>query len=288
MTKAAAKTSADPVSIIAMEQSFPKNQRIIEDNLALKILPLSLRLVTRVMRIGFIRNWLINYSEKLTPGIWGGILCRKRYINDRLEDVADQIDGVVNIGAGLDTRVYTIESISKLPIWELDQNIIIEAKQARLTRILGSIPVNVRNVGIDLDHEDINQILEKNGYSDDDKIFFILEGLTQYLEEKSVVKIFDFLSHAHSGSKITFTYVLKDFIEGNNLYGMEEVYKRFVKSGVWLFGMDPNLWPQFLDKYGWRIIEDTGSEDLINKYIKPTGRIFAATDIERIIYAEKI
>jgi O-methyltransferase involved in polyketide biosynthesis len=96
MTKAAAKTSADPISIVAMEQSFPKNQRIIEDDLALQILPLSLRLVTRVMRIGFIRDWLINYSEKITPGIWGGILCRKRYINDRLNEVTDQTEGVVN------------------------------------------------------------------------------------------------------------------------------------------------------------------------------------------------
>jgi methyltransferase (TIGR00027 family) len=288
MTKAAAKTSADPISIVAMEQSFPKNQRIIEDDLALQILPLSLRLITRVMRIGFIRDWLINYSEKITPGIWGGILCRKRYINDRLIEVADHTEGVVNIGAGLDTRLYTIKSVSKLPIWELDQNIIIKAKQARLTRILGSIPDNIRNIGIDLDHENINQTLEKNGYSNDKMIFFILEGLTQYLEEKRIVKIFEFLSHAHSGSKITFTYVKKDFVEGNNIYGMEEIYKRFVESKVWLFGMDTDQWPQFLDKYGWRMIEDIGSEDLLNKYIKPTGRIFASTDIERIIYAEKI
>jgi methyltransferase (TIGR00027 family) len=192
------------------------------------------------------------------------------------------------IGAGFDTRLYTIKSISKLPIWELDQNIIIKAKQARLTQIFGSIPDNIRNIGIDLDHEDINQTLEKNGYSNEKKIFFILEGLTQYLEEKSIIKIFEFLSHAHSGSKITFTYVKKDFIEGNNVYGMEEIYKRFVESKVWLFGMDPNLWPQFLDKYGWRMIENIGSEDLLNKYIKPTGRIFASTDIERIIYAKKI
>ena len=267
MTKAAAKTSADPISIVAMEQSFPKNQRIIEDDLALQILPLSLRLVTRVMRIGFIRDWLINYSEKSTPGIWGGILCRKRYINDRLNEAADQIGGIVNIGAGLDTRLYTIKSVSKLPIWELDQNIIIKAKQARLTRILGSIPDNIKNIGIDLDHENINQTLEKNGYSNDNKIFFILEGLTQYLEEKSIIKIFEFLSHAHSGSKITFTYVKKDFIEGNNICGMEEIYKRFVESKVWLFGMDPNQWPQFLDKYGWRMVEDIGSEDLLNKLL---------------------
>ena len=69
MTKAAAKTSADPISIVAIEQSFPKDQRIVVDDLALQILPLSVRIVTRVMEIGFIRDWLINYTEKITPGI---------------------------------------------------------------------------------------------------------------------------------------------------------------------------------------------------------------------------
>ncbi len=248
MTEAAAKTSADPMSIVAMEQSFPKDQRIVDDNLAIQILPLSIRIVTRVTEIGFIRDWLINYTEKITPGIWGGILCRKRYINDKLNDMSDQIDGVVNIGAGLDTRVYSLNSISELPIWELDQNIIIKHKQNRLTQILGTIPGNVNIIGIDFDHEDICKVLEKNGYSNDKRIFFIGEAVTQYLEEKSIRMIFDFLSHAYKGSKIVFTYVRKDFLDGNNMYGMDEVYKRFVETGTWKFGMDPESWPQFLER----------------------------------------
>ena len=288
MTKAAAKTSADPISIVAMEQSFPKDQRIVVDDLALQILPLSVRIVTRVMEIGFIRDWLINYTEKITPGIWGGILCRKRYINDKLNDMSDQIDGVVNLGAGLDTRVYKLNLISKLPIWELDQDVIINSKQTRLTKIFGSFPENVHTIGIDFDHEDVGKVLEKDGYSIDKKIFFIWEAVTQYLEEKSVRIIFDFLSHANNSSKIVFTYIRKDFLDGNNMYGMEEIYKRFVETGTWKFGMDPESWPQFLKEYGWRILEDVGGEDLEERYVKPTGRIFVSTAIERLIFAEKI
>ena len=288
MTKAAAKTSADPISIVAMEQSFPKDQRIVVDDLALQILPLSVRIVTRVMEIGFIRDWLINYTEKITPGIWGGILCRKRYINDKLNDMSDQIDGVVNLGAGLDTRVYKLNLISKLPIWELDQDVIINSKQTRLTKIFGSFPENVHTIGIDFDHEDVGKVLEKDGYSIDKKIFFIWEAVTQYLEEKSVRIIFDFLSHANNSSKIVFTYIRKDFLDGNNMYGMEEIYKRFVETGTWKFGMDPESWPQFLEEYGWRIVEDVGGEDLEVRYVKPTGRIFVSTAIERLIFAEKI
>ena len=72
------------------------------------------------MRFGFIRNWVINYSEKTNPGIWGGILCRKRYIKDKLNEMSSQIDGVVNLGAGFDILVYNLDSISNLTIWELD------------------------------------------------------------------------------------------------------------------------------------------------------------------------
>ena len=288
MTKAAAKTSADPISIVAIEQSFPKDQRIVVDDLALQILPLSVRIVTRVMEIGFIRDWLINYTEKITPGIWGGILCRKRYINDKLNDMSDQIDGVVILGAGLDTRVYKLNLISKLPIWELDQDVIINSKQTRLTKIFGSFPENVHTIGIDFDHEDVGKVLEKDGYSIDKKIFFIWEAVTQYLEEKSVRIIFDFLSHANNSSKIVFTYIRKDFLDGNNMYGMGEIYKRFVETGTWKFGMDPESWPQFLEEYGWRIVEDVGGEYLEERYVKPTGRIFASTAIERLIFAEKI
>jgi methyltransferase (TIGR00027 family) len=288
MTEAAAKTSTGPTFVVAIEQSFPKDLRIIDDDLAFQIMPLSYRIFTRVMRIGFIRDWMINWYEKNVPGTWGGMLCRKRYINDKLNNMAHQIDGVVNLGAGLDTRVYTLDSISKLPIWELDQDIVIKNKEKRLTQIFGTIPDNVKNVGIDFDHEDIGVILKRFGYSSDKKIFFIWEAVTQYLEEESVRRMFDFLSHAQSGSKIAFTYVRKDFIEGQRMYGMEFFYKREVLNKTWIFGLDPKSWPQFLEDYGWRIIEDIGGDDLAEKYVKPTGRKFATTPIERMIFAEKI
>jgi len=240
------------------------------------------------MQIGFIRDWMINWYEKNVPGTWGGMLCRKRYINDRLNEIAPQIDGVVNLGAGLDTRVYTIDSISKLPIWELDQKTVIKNKQKQLTKIYGTIPYNIKNVGIDFDVEDIGEVLNRNGYSSNKKIFFIWEAVTQYLEEESIRKMFDFLSHAQSGSKIAFTYVLRDFIDGKKMYDMEYFYKNEVLKKIWIFGFGPEELPQFLENYGWKLIEDVGGDDLAEKYVKPTGRKFATTPIDRMIFAEKI
>ena len=41
MTKEAAKTGADPTFIVAIEQYFPEDQRIIDDKVAYNILSLS-------------------------------------------------------------------------------------------------------------------------------------------------------------------------------------------------------------------------------------------------------
>lgn len=288
MTEAAAKTGPGTIFLVAVEQTFPEDQRIVDDELAYQIMPLLYRVFVWIMRIGFIRNWMVNYSEKNDPGLWAGLLVRKRYINDKLNQTSGQIDGVVNLGAGFDSRVYSLKSISKLPIWELDQMKVIDSKKKRLTKIFGSIPENVQLVGIDFDHEDVGEVLKKHGYKEDRRIFFIWEGVTQYLEEESVKEMFDFLSHAESGSKICFTYVLKEYIEGKNMYGLEEIYKGMVKTGTWIFGMEPQEWPQFLESYGWRIIEEVGAEEASEMYVKPTGRVFTTTPIERFIYAEKV
>ncbi len=88
-----------------------------------------------------------------------------------MDEKSNQIDGVVNLGAGFDTLIYTLDSISKLPIWELDQNIIIKSKQIRLNKIACPIPSNIKSIGIDFDHEDVEKVLEKNGYTPYKQIF---------------------------------------------------------------------------------------------------------------------
>ena len=288
MTQAAAKTGADPTFIVAIEQYFPRDQRIIDDPMAYSIMSTGYKAFTWLARIKLIRNWLINYSEKSNPGVWGGILYRKRYINEKIEESSTQIEGIVNLGAGYDTRFYSHETLNKLPVWELDQNQVMKPKKEHIKKILKKIPDNIRLISIDFDREDTGQVLENNGYSNDMKIFFIWEAVTQYLEEDSIKNMFNFLSNAQSGSKIIFTYVRKDFICGKNMDGLEDLHKRFVKTGVWKFGMDPEDWPDFLKTYGWNIIEDVGAEDITDRYVKPTGRSFKTTSIERIIYAEKI
>lgn len=289
MSKAAANTGLGPIAVVAIEQYFPEKQRIFEDKLAHQILPSGMRIFVQLMRPESIRVWMIRLSEKDAPGIWGAMMCRKRYIDEKLIESVSQINSVVNLGSGFDTRAYRLPALSDMPVWEVDQHKNILLKQARLYKIFGAIPSHVRLVSIDFDCEELDMALASQDYSIDKRTFFILEAVTQYLTETGIKKIFDFLARAASGSHLAFSYVRKDFINGKNMYGWEKGYKKYVvKDKLWIFGMDPEDWPDFLGEYGWKVVEDIGYKELTERYITPTGRILDSTPLERIVYAEKL
>jgi methyltransferase (TIGR00027 family) len=239
-------------------------------------------------RPAFARDWIVRASEKTAPGIWAAMVCRKRYIDEKLIESLPDIDAVVNLGAGFDTRVYRLPALGRVPAWEIDQPWNIERKRRRLRKLFGAVPRHVTLVPIDFDRQDLGATLAADGYAAAKRTFFNWEGVTQYLREASILATLEFLAHAARGSRLAFTYVRKDFLDGKAMYGQEEAFKRFVMTKTWLFGMEPDTVESRLNQYGWRIIEHLGYEQLAERYVTPTGRNLASTPIERIVYAEKL
>jgi methyltransferase (TIGR00027 family) len=288
MAKVAARTGIMPMALVAVEQYFPEAQRVVDDGLAGRLLPPGAKIFVRLLRLGWLRDWIIGLSEKSNPGIWGGILCRKRYIDEKLVASRNEIEAVVNLGAGFDTRPHRLPALSGLPVWEVDQRANIVAKERRLRKALGNIPANVKLVPADFDRDGLGAILAAQGYCPTKPAFFVWEGVTQYLPERGVRTTFDWLANAAPGSRLAFTYVRKDFLDGRTSYGWESGYKRFVAAKVWLFGMEPEDCPGFLEGYGWRIIEDAGYDKLAGRYLAPAGRRLGSTPVERMVYAERV
>jgi len=288
MANAAAITGIMPIALLAVEQNFPKAQRVVDDGLAARLLPLGALIFVRCLRRRWMRDWIIGLSDRSNPGIWGGLLCRKRYIDEKLVASRNEILAVVNLGAGFDTRLYRLPALSGLPMWEVDQRVNVEAKEKRLRKALGTVPANVKLVPADFDRDDLSSILAAHGYSAAKPTFFVWEGVTQYLTEQGVRATFDWLARAASGSRLAFTYIRRGFLDGKTLYGWESGYRRFVASEVWRSGMEPEDCPSFLQGYGWRIIEDVGYDELANRYLVPTGRRLAYTAVERMVYAERV
>src|SRR3990170_1278502 len=100
----AEQTAFGPVVIAACERCTPPEQRLLDDDLAARFLPAGLRLVVRACRWAPVRRLLVDATERQATGLWAGVLCRKRYLDDQVRDAFGAgIDQLVVIGAGLDT-----------------------------------------------------------------------------------------------------------------------------------------------------------------------------------------
>lgn len=287
MSKEAAQTGSEPTVLSALEQNFPIKKRILIDELSYKIQPLGVKLFIGLSKP--FMNMMLRASEKsAAPGLWGGLLCRKRYIDEKLLDSISQVEQIVNLGAGLDTRLFRLDKTNDLPVWELDQAENIQKKRRAFTRALNQIPPNIKLIAIDFDRESIMDALTENGFEPEKKTFFIWEAVTQYLTKEGIDAAFSFLSRAKSGSLITFTYIHQDFIDGKNLFGWESGYKRFVERKIFIYGMRPENVSNFLSGYGYKLIEDPDYSQMADRYIRPTGRKLTVSKLEHMVFAEKI
>jgi len=290
-TKRAGKTGNQPTLVVAIEQNFPREERIINDTLAPKLYSGVNRFWIQLTKISVLRNWIVGLTEKFVSGGWSCFLVRKRYIDEHLLEAVGnrEIEAVVNLGAGFDTRLYRFEALRHIPSWEVDQPINIAAKERVIRRTLNTIPENVTLTRMNFVEQEIGELLKQSGYQEGVKTFFIWEAVSQYLNEPAVHKAFDFFARAPAGSQLVFTYIPKDFIEGTNLYNQEKFYKRVVlKDRIWQFGFDSTKLGELLKKSGWKLIEDLGYAELGDRYVKPTGRNLGVLEIERIVYAEKV
>ena len=290
-TKGAAKTGNQPTLIVAIEQNFPQEERIINDTLAPKLYSGADRFWIQLTKISVFRNWIVGLTEKLLPGGWSCFLVRKRYIDEHLLEAVGnrEVEAVVNLGAGFDTRLYRFEALRNIPCWEVDQPINIAAKERVLKSALKAVPGNITLTGINFVEQEIGELLKQSGYQAGVKTFFVWEAVSQYLNDAAVKKVFDFFAKAPAGSQLVFTYVPRDFIDGTNLYNQEMFYKRVVlKDKIWQFGFDPTTLGELLGRIGWKLVKDLGYAELGDRYVKPTGRNLGVLQIERVVYAEKV
>ena len=113
--------------------------------------------------------------------------------------------------------------------------------------------------------------------------------MTQYLTEDGVRRTLEGLRAAAPGSRLVFTYVRRDFIDGTNRYGTRTLYRNVrQRRQLWHFGLQPDEVGEFIAGYGWRLVEQAGPDELVQRYVEPTGRKLKASQLEWSAYAEKI
>jgi methyltransferase (TIGR00027 family) len=284
----AAQTAFGPMVLTAMEQTEPPERRLVDDDLAARFLPAPTRWLVTATPPKLMRRLMMAAMERDGPGLWANMTCRKRYIADKVTAALDDVDAVVVLGAGLDTLAYRLARKTRIPIFEVDQPVNIELKAKAVRRALGELPSSVRLVPLDFERDDVLTTLTGSGYRADYRTFFVWEGVTQYLTADAVHATLEALRPAAPGSRLVFSYVRRDFIEGVNFYGAKQLYRRFrQRQQLWRFGLQPDEVAAFLDGHGWRLVEQLGPEEIVRRYVEPTGRDLTASQVEWSAYAEK-
>jgi methyltransferase (TIGR00027 family) len=284
-----AQTAFGPIVLSAVEQQEPPDRRLVDDDLAASFLPKPLRALVRATRFDAVRRMVIAASERSGPGLWASLACRKSYIDDNLAESLPDVAAVVILGSGLDTRPYRLARHSDVPVFEVDLPVNIARKRAVVARVFGIAPSSVRLVSVDFERDELMATLASDGYRQDSPAFFVWEGVTQYLTPDAVAATFDQLARAAAGSRLDFTYIRRDFIEGARLYGAPTLYRKMrQRSQLWKFGLMPEDVAGFLDQYGWRLIDQAGPDEMMERYVRPAGRDLITSQIEWSAYAEKI
>ncbi|MBA7544403.1 putative S-adenosyl-L-methionine-dependent methyltransferase [subsurface metagenome] len=270
---------------------YPKEKRLFEDPYSEKMLSPFLKFFIFLQRSPKINDAIVRSKEKSTPGIMGWLFCRFRYIDDVLKDsiAKKEIETVVNLGAGMDCRAYYIPGIKSVRYFEVDHPSVIEQKKAKMEKILGKLPEHVIFVPVDFEKQSLDTELKKAGYNLTSKTLFIWEGVTQYISKEANDSALKYVAQAAPGSKIVFTYILKSFIEGKNIHdGIKVMYKYMRKKDnpLWIFGLDPSDMENYLSKYSLSLIEDIGSEEMEERYMKLVDLDLSVFEIERMALAE--
>jgi methyltransferase (TIGR00027 family) len=284
------KTAGNMALIRALESLKLPNQRLFSDPYACQFIPTCQRALLGPAHLAAVRVLLEGYFDWRAPGARTSGAARTRLIDDWIREALTAFARqVVILGAGFDCRALRIRELANIPVFEVDRAPMI----ARKERLLGGsqqTPSCIRRLGLDFQKDNLRNRLAEAGCSTNLKTLFIWEGVTNYLDTRSVDAVFNFFAEGSSfGSRIIFTYVHADVLNS-----------RFVTPGVlrlaaalrtygepWTFGFKPEEVPAYLAKKGIRLLIDLGAAEYRAKYMPPVNKLIGY-EFYRAALAEKV
>ncbi len=178
----------------------------------------------------------------------------RTWIIDRYiaEAIADGIDMVVNLGAGLDTRPYRLDLPHNLQWIEVDFEHVIDYKAEKLKE---HAPVcHLLRIACNLaDEGEPRALLDRLNVSAG-RILVLTEGVVPYLPNAAVASLADALA-----AQPHIVYWLTDYFSPlfKKVGGRGGIQKRLAKNAPFLFypGDAPLDWPRFFAHNGWEVAE---------------------------------
>ncbi len=208
---------------------------------------------------------------------------RTQYIDAALRRAAaDGATQAVILGAGFDSRAYRFrETFPQLRFFEVDLPATGEVKRQRLAEAFGAVPDYVRYAPIDFGTQKLEDVLPPLGYDPKQRTFFVLEGVTMYVDKAGVGATLDFIRrHSAPGSRVVFDYLLRPVIEGKfkGYWAADYITFAVARMGEpYVTGWMPAEAAAFVKKHGLAVVDDAGHRELGKRYAgsdgKPEGRL---------------
>ena len=188
------------------------------------------------------------------------ILLRTRYFDDFLQRIVNQYDveQIVLMAAGMDTRAFRIAWPEMTRIFELDQSSALEYKD-QILGSAGAVPACQRTtIAVDLSGPWKERLIHAE-FNSQMRSVWLLEGFLFYLPKKVIAQILDGVtSLASQGSWMGFDIVNKAMM--THPLTQDWVQMQAKSGAPWLGTMEDPV--QFLAERGWEAsLTQAGQED---------------------------
>ena len=258
----------------ALETVDTAGTPLFRDPFATRFLPLRLRAAVWAARQPAIHRWLSETLDRRAPGARTSAIGRTRFIDDVVRGcVAQGVDQVVVLGAGLDCRAHRMEELLECRIFEVDRRGMQEFKRSRMPRG----PDHVHYLCVDFLKDDAFARLREAGWSERERTLFIWEGVTGYLTEKAVAEVLTHVGRTVQGTTIVFTYLHRGLLDGTARFeGAERMLRNVRALGEpWTFGLAPEEVGPFVSRFGLSLREDLGADEYCARYPEKSMRGYA-------------
>jgi methyltransferase (TIGR00027 family) len=272
----------------ALETARPPQRRLFTDRLAHSFLRPSLRTAALAAGLPVAHAAICRYIDRRWPGARTSAVARTRFIDDAVtQAVSDEIAQVVILGAGFDSRAYRLAGIGDALVFEVDHPNTSRQKRSRVEAMLGRVPPHVRFVPIDFNREDISAVMRATALDLGQKILFLWEGVTNYLDEAAVDAMLRYMATARVGSRVIFTYIDRNVLCPDSAYRNAHSARDLVRDvgEPWRFGFDPAGLDTYLHMRNLQLELDLGAHEYRSRYWPAAEKAMIGYEFYRIAIA---
>ncbi|WP_141733376.1 class I SAM-dependent methyltransferase [Oligoflexus tunisiensis] len=271
-------TAESAAATRALETLRAPDQRLIEDPYAFLFLGVLNKCLITLGRSQHIRSWTTSFYERKFPGVMGEFVFRTAAI-DRILLQAAQKGGiqVVLCGAGYDSRSLRFPKDLPIRWFELDHPATQAKKQITLQKAGLQSPSTMIPLDFESDFLQQNDLLLRHGLDQSVPTFFLMEGVSYYLQEESFARFLTWIaSQLIDHMEVIFNFLDKGFLENPASFpGGKRIDAHVKKVGEpFLFGLAPKEIDKWLGDVGFKLIKKQTVADYAAPLMKNKQKVY--------------